>query len=133
MPKKKKYTWSDENANRTAMPGTQRQIPTETFTIRTARGEKIGSTKMNYGGVAGGLPTSKASDMRKNARDAASVKASTSAKASTIRAENLEGHDRMTMAARSAISMMKSQARINQMKAERETSDYKTTARRPKR
>ena len=98
MPKK--YTSGDRIAARTAMPGTKRQVPTTTSTVRTARGEKVADVKMNYGGVAGGLPTGKASDMRANAKVAAKLKASTSAKASTIRAENLEGHDRMTMAAR---------------------------------
>lgn len=130
MPKK--YTTSDQNASRTAMPGTKRQVPTTTSTVRTARGEKVADVKMNYGGVAGGLPTGNASQMRANAKAATNQKASASAKASTIRAENLEGHDRMTMAAKSSISMMKSQTRINQMKADRETYDHKTTARRPK-
>lgn len=119
MPKK--YTSGDRNASRTAMPGTKRQTPVTTSTVRTPSGKKVADVKMNYKGIAGGLPTTDSGELRKRASAAKSQGATSSAKAASMRADNLDGHAKMDMANRSAISAAKSRARL---------SEYKTTARR---
>ena len=68
MPKKTKdsLSWSDRNAGRTAKPGTKQQKPSTTTTIRSADGKrKLGSATMNYGGVAGGNPTTDIAELKK--------------------------------------------------------------------
>lgn len=122
MPKKK-FSSSDLNASRINMPGTKRQTLPETSTVRTARGKPVAKVTMNHGGVAGGLPATKASELRKRASMYEASGATDSAKAARDRAANLEGHDRLTMMTLSQISRERSAAILKK---------YKTTVRRPK-
>lgn len=102
-----KFSKSDRNAARTAMPGTRKQTPATTSTVRTPAGKKVADVKMNYKGVAGGLPTRSKSELKDRAKTYSKTGAPASAKAAKMRADNIKGHDRMTAKTKAHIKKSK--------------------------
>jgi len=109
----RKYSDSDRNAARTAMPGTKRQTPATTTTHRSnSTGKVLGSTTMNRRGVAGGNPTKSASELKSRAKlyasgNLQSAKAPGSAKAALMRAKNIKGHEKATAKLKSTLNQEK--------------------------
>lgn len=96
MTKKHGLSSSDRNAARYGMPGSQQQRLTETSIVRTATGKPVARVNMNYGGLAGGLPSNNVDELLRRAKMYEEMGAFKSAKAARMRAENIRGHARMT-------------------------------------
>jgi len=94
--KKSRYSQSDQNAARTNMPGSRSQTPTEESTIRGVDGSIIDKVRMNFAGIAGGLPSNSSSTLRKRADADEKEGATDSARAARIRARNVDEHAKQT-------------------------------------
>ena len=98
----KAYSDSDENAGRTANPGSRPQRPAKTSEIKM-NGESYGKVTMNYGGVAGGNPTTDTAALKGRAKlydsgKLQSKKGPASAAAARKRVKNIGGHNAATQA-----------------------------------
>jgi hypothetical protein len=102
--KKESYSRSDLNAARTNMPGSRSQTPAEDFII-THLGKPIGGTRMNYAGIAGGLPSNSSRTLRKRAEAYKAEGAESSAKAAKTRARNVDEHADQTRKSRKEIKL----------------------------
>jgi hypothetical protein len=101
-----RYSDSDRNAGRTSQPFTKPQKPTKKYELMSADGrEVVATTKMNWRGVAGGLPTDNARDLRDRARANERLGHTASAEAAKKRAASVEGHQKMTAAAKRQLQM----------------------------
>ena len=95
MPKR--LSSSDRNANRTAMPGTKQQKPAKKSTVRSADGRRVlAEVEMNYGGVAGGLPSQNIRELRKREKAFREQGAIDSANAVALRIRNIQGSKKAT-------------------------------------
>lgn len=92
----KRLSWSDYNAARYGMPGTQQQAPVTESIVLTPSGEFVDRVKMNYRGVAGGLPTDDPDALDRQADMYEEMGAFVSAQAARMRAQNIRGHYTMT-------------------------------------
>lgn len=93
----KRLSSSDRNANRTAMPGTKPQKPTKKFTIRSADRKRIlAETEMNFGGVAGGLPSQNIKELLRREKAFREQGAIDSANAVALRIRNIHGSKKAT-------------------------------------
>lgn len=110
MAKEPKLTRGDRGAARYKQPGTQQQKPAKSFIVRTPGGTPVAKVDMNYRGVAGGLPTQNADDLRRYAKDARESGATDSARAAESRAKNVDGHNEQTKKAKAAIKKAKIRA-----------------------
>ena len=109
--KKSRYSESDLVAGRNAMPGSRPQTPAEDYVITMpSTGERIGGTRMNYAGIAGGLPTSDASTLRQRAKAYEKAGATDSATAARIRARNVDEHADMTAKTKKDIKLKQLEA-----------------------
>ena len=108
--KKERYANSDLVAGRNAMPGSRPQKPAEDYVITMPSGERIGGTRMNYAGVAGGLPNSSSSILRQRAEAYKAEGATDSARAARIRARNVDEHADDTAKAKKEIKLRKLKA-----------------------
>ena len=108
--KKERYANSDLVAGRNAMPGSRPQKPAEDYVITMPSGERIGGTRMNYAGVAGGLPNSSSSILRQRAEAYKAEGATDSARAARIRARNVDEHTDDTAKAKKEIKLRKLKA-----------------------
>lgn len=103
--KKESYSRSDLNAARTNMPGSRSQTPTEESTIRGVDGSIIDRVRMNYAGIAGGLPSNSSRTLRKRAEAYKAEGAESSAKAAKTRARNVDEHADQTRKSRKEIKL----------------------------
>ena len=94
--KKERYADSDLVAGRNAMPGSRPQTPAKDYVITMPSGERVGGTRMNYAGVAGGLPNSSSSTLRQRAKAYEKDGATSSASAARARARNIDEHEDAT-------------------------------------
>lgn len=108
--KKERYSYSDQVAARTNMPGSRPQTPTEESTIRGVDGSIIDKVRMNFAGIAGGLPTSDASTLRQRAKAYDKEGATSSAAAARTRARNVDAHADDTAKAKKEIKRRKLKA-----------------------
>jgi hypothetical protein len=109
--KKERYSDSDLVAGRNAMPGSRPQTPAEDYVITMpSTGERIGGTRMNYAGIAGGLPSNSSSTLRKRADANEKGGATDSARAARIRARNIDEHVDATRKGKKEIRMRKLKA-----------------------
>jgi hypothetical protein len=109
--KKERYANSDLVAGRNAMPGSRPQKPAEDYVITMpSTGERIGGTRMNFAGVAGGLPNSSSSILRQRAEAYKAEGATDSARAARIRARNVDEHVDATAKAKKEIKLRKLKA-----------------------
>ena len=108
--KKERYSYSDLRAGRNAMPGSRPQTPAEDYVVLTPSGEHVGSTRMNYAGIAGGLPSNSSSTLRKRADTNEKEGATGSARAARIRARNIDEHVDATRKGKKEIKMRKLKA-----------------------
>ena len=93
------------------MPGSRPQTPAEDYVIRMPSSKDIiGGGRMNYAGVAGGLPTSDTSILRQRAKSYEKEGATDSARAARIRARNVDEHVDATRKGKKEIKMRKLKA-----------------------
>ena len=79
------------------MPGSRPQTPAEDYVITMpSTGERIGGARMNYAGIAGGLPSNSSSTLRKRADANEKAGSTDSARAARIRARNVDEHAKQT-------------------------------------
>lgn len=125
--KKERYSDSDLTAGRNAMPGSRPQTPAEDYVITMPSGERIGGARMNYAGIAGGLPSNSSSTLRKRADANEKEGATSSAKAARIRARNVDEHADATRKAKRDIKLKQLEAAAKKSGASQFAKDrYKT-------
>ena len=108
-----KRSLGDRTAGRRGVPGRDRQVPAEDFDIVMPSGERIrNASRMNFGGLMGGLPTASARDLRRAADFYRRIGATDSAEAAESRARNVEGHERMTEKSKRAIALERRRAAV---------------------
>jgi hypothetical protein len=124
--KKERYSQSDLNAARTNMPGSKSQTPAEDYVI-TMGGKPMGGTRMNYAGIAGGLPTPNSRTLRKRADSFERDGSTSSAAAARTRARNVDEHAAATAKSKKEIKLRKLKADAEKPGASRFAKDrYKS-------
>ena len=108
--KKERFSYDDLVAGRTNMPGSRSQTPAEDYTITMPTGKRIPGARMNFAGIAGGLPSNSSSTLRKRGDFDEKEGATSSAKAARIRARNIDEHVDDTAKAKKEIKLRKLKA-----------------------
>jgi hypothetical protein len=122
-PKKESYSRSDLNAARTNMPGSRSQTPTDETIIRGVDGSFIDKVRMNYAGIAGGLPSNSSRTLRKREEAYKAEGAESSERAARIRARNIDEHAEQTRKSRKEVKLRQLEAEANKPGASRLAKD----------